>query len=77
MTAELVRGQNHPLPDARLEIRVSAGHPVVACATCADERGAVRDDWIAHPGAPTVHGVEVPGQATAAPRFAVDNVLSF
>ncbi|MFF7201080.1 TerD family protein [Streptomyces sp. NPDC008141] len=72
MTAELVRGQNHPLPDARLEIRVSAGHPVVACATCADERGAVRDDWIAHPGSPTVHGVEVPRQATEAPRFAVD-----
>ena len=72
MTAELVRGQNHPLPDTRLEIRVSAGHPVVACATCADERGTVRDEWIAHPGAPTLPGVEVSRQATEAPRFTVD-----
>ena len=30
MTAELVRGQNHPLSQARLEIRVSAGKPIVA-----------------------------------------------
>ncbi|MGW1491994.1 TerD family protein [Streptomyces sp. NPDC002402] len=72
MTAELVRGQNHPLPDTRLEIRVSAGHPVVACATCSDAQGTVRDEWIAHPGAPTVPGVEVPRGATEAPRFTVD-----
>ncbi|WP_326649199.1 MULTISPECIES: TerD family protein [unclassified Streptomyces] len=72
MTAELVRGQNHPLPDTCLEIRVSAGHPVVACTTCADERGTVRDEWIAHPGAPTLPGVEVSPQATEAPRFTID-----
>ena len=72
MTAELVRGQNHPLPDARLEIRVSAGHPVVACATCSDAQGTVRDEWIAHPGAPTLPGVEVSRRATEAPRFTVD-----
>lgn len=72
MTAELVRGQNHPLPDARLEIRVSAGHPVVACATCSDAQGTVRDEWIAHPGAPALPGVEVPRRATEAPRFTVD-----
>lgn len=72
MTAELVRGQNHPLPDTRLEIRVSAGHPVVACATCSDEQGTVRDVWIAHPGAPALSGVEVPQRATEAPRFTVD-----
>ena len=30
MVAELVRGQNHPLSQVRLEIRVSAGTPVVA-----------------------------------------------
>ncbi|MEV6400133.1 TerD family protein, partial [Streptomyces sp. NPDC051907] len=72
MTAELVRGQNHPLPDTRLEIRVSAGHPVVACATCADEQGVVRDEWIAHPGAPVLPGVEVPRKAAEAPRFAFD-----
>ncbi|MGW6462049.1 TerD family protein, partial [Streptomyces sp. NPDC055078] len=71
MTAELVRGQNHPLPDTRLEIRVSAGHPVVACATCSDEGGRA-DGAVAHPGAPVLPGVEVPGGATEAPRFAVD-----
>ncbi|MEV4685203.1 TerD family protein [Streptomyces kurssanovii] len=72
MTAELVRGQNHPLPDSRLEIRVSAGHPVVACATCSDERGAVREEWVAHPGATGLPGVEVPERAERSPRFAVD-----
>ncbi|MFI6283768.1 TerD family protein [Streptomyces sp. NPDC051018] len=72
MTAELVRGQNHPLPDTRLEIRVSAGHPMVACATCSDEQGVVRDDWLAHPGAPALPGVEVPTGVTEAPRFKVD-----
>ncbi|MFF3321717.1 TerD family protein [Streptomyces sp. NPDC002889] len=72
MTAELVQGQNHPLPDTRLQIRVSAGHPVVACATCSDAEGAVRDDAIAHPGATSLPGIDVPGQATEAPRFTVD-----
>ncbi|BBA96661.1 putative export associated protein [Actinacidiphila reveromycinica] len=82
MTAELVRGQNHPLPGNRLEIRVSAGTPVVAAATFGDERGrAVGPDgggpspdreWLAHPGAPQLPGVEVPRQAAAEHRLAVD-----
>ncbi|WP_282691687.1 TerD family protein [Streptomyces sp. CC208A] len=73
MTAELVRGQNHPLPDTRLELRVSAGHPVVAGATLGDEQGRVADaEWIAHPGAPARPGVEVPGEAAAEHRIAVD-----
>lgn len=73
MTAELVRGQNHPLPDTRLELRVSAGHPVVAGATLGDERGRVGGaEWIAHPGAPVRPGVEVPGEAAAEHRIAVD-----
>ncbi|MFF9145224.1 TerD family protein [Streptomyces sp. NPDC014861] len=73
MTAELVRGQNHPLPDTRLELRVSAGHPVVAGATLGDERGQVPGpEWIAHPGAPVRHGVEVPAAAAAEHRVAVD-----
>ena len=42
MTAELVRGQNHPLPQVRLEIRISAGVPVLAGATLGDEKGTVR-----------------------------------
>ncbi|MCT4355088.1 TerD family protein [Streptomyces sp. Je 1-79] len=73
MTAELVRGQNHPLPDTRLEIRVSAGHPVVAGATLGDEAGRVPGvEWIAHPGSPSLPGVEVSQQAAADHRLAVD-----
>lgn len=73
MTAELVRGQNHALPDTRLEIRVSAGHPVVAGATLGDERGTVPGvEWIAHPGSPSLPGVEVSQQAAADHRLAVD-----
>ncbi|MFF8605313.1 TerD family protein [Streptomyces sp. NPDC015346] len=73
MTAELVRGQNHPLPDTRLEIRVSAGHPVVAGATLCDERGRMGGaEWIAHPGSPSLPGVEVSQQAAADHRLAVD-----
>ncbi|MFF9014215.1 TerD family protein [Streptomyces sp. NPDC014870] len=73
MTAELVRGQNHPLPDTRLEIRVSAGHPVVAGATLGDEEGRVAGvEWIAHPGSPSLPGVEVSQQAAADHRLAVD-----
>ncbi|MEU9994933.1 TerD family protein [Streptomyces sp. NPDC050848] len=73
MTAELVRGQNHPLPHTRLEIRVSAGHPVVAGATLADEGGRVAGvEWIAHPGSPSLPGLEVSQQAAADHRLAVD-----
>ncbi|SHL81268.1 TerD family protein [Actinacidiphila paucisporea] len=74
MTAELVRGQNHPLPGNRLEIRVSAGTPVVAAVTLGDEAGRVVADgeWLAHPGAPQLAGVEVPRQAAADHRLAVD-----
>ncbi|MFG2317721.1 TerD family protein [Streptomyces tendae] len=73
MTAELTRGQNHPLPRARLEIRVSAGTPVVAAATLGDENGTIHgDERVAHPGAPTLPGLEVPRQAAADHRLAVD-----
>ncbi|MBD0419776.1 TerD family protein [Streptomyces sp. TRM S81-3] len=73
MTAELVRGQNHPLPQARLEIRVSAGTPVVAGATLGDENGKVHGvEWVAHPGAPVLPGLEVSKQAAADHRLAVD-----
>ncbi|MFE7455140.1 TerD family protein [Streptomyces griseus] len=73
MTAELVRGQNHTLPQTRLEIRVSAGTPVVAGATLGDERGTVRGaEWIAHPGSPQLPGLEVSQQAAAGHRLAVD-----
>ncbi|MFB7448811.1 TerD family protein [Streptomyces sp. NPDC056194] len=73
MTAELVRGQNHPLPETRLEIRVSAGHPVLAGATFGDEQGRVAGtEWIAHPGAPSLPGVDVPARIAADHRLAVD-----
>lgn len=73
MTAELVRGQNHTLPQTRLEIRVSAGTPVVAGATLGDEQGTVRGvEWIAHPGSPQLPGLEVSQQAAADHRLAVD-----
>ncbi|MHB9862613.1 TerD family protein [Streptomyces sp. YIM S03343] len=73
MTAELVRGQNHPLSQAHLEIRISAGEPVVAAATLSDENGKVRGvEWVAHPGAPVLPGLEVSRQAAADHRLAVD-----
>lgn len=73
MTAELVRGQNHTLPGTRLEIRVSAGSPVVAGATLGDENGTVRGvEWTAHPASPQLPGLEVSQQAAADHRLAVD-----
>ncbi|MDH6519837.1 hypothetical protein M2163_003178 [Streptomyces sp. SAI-135] len=73
MTAELVRGQNHPLSQARLEIRIAAGTPVVAGATLGDEQGRLHGvEWVLHPGAPTLPGLEVSRQAAADHRLAVD-----
>ncbi|MGI5370735.1 TerD family protein [Streptomyces iakyrus] len=73
MTAELVRGQNHPLSQARLEIRISAGTPIVAVAALGDENGRIHgEEWVAHPGAPAQPGLEVPRQAAADHRLAVD-----
>ncbi|WP_406460983.1 TerD family protein [Streptomyces sp. NBC_01622] len=73
MAAELVRGQNHPLSQMRLEIRVAAGKPVVAAATLGDERGRIHGvEWVAHPGTPTLPGLEVSKQAAADHRLAVD-----
>ncbi|QEU85169.1 TerD family protein [Streptomyces viridosporus] len=73
MTAELVRGQNHPLSQSRLEIRISAGTPIVAAAALGDENGRIHGtQWVAHPGAPTQPGLEVPRQAAADHRLAVD-----
>ncbi|MGA5441207.1 TerD family protein [Streptomyces griseoincarnatus] len=73
MTAELVRGQNHPLSQSRLEIRISAGTPVAAAAALSDENGRIHGtEWVAHPGAPVQPGLEVSRQATADHRLAVD-----
>ncbi|MFF7897878.1 TerD family protein [Streptomyces sp. NPDC007920] len=73
MTAELVRGQNHPLSEVRLEIRISAGRPVVAAAALSDDSGRARSaEWVVHPGAPVLPGLEVSRQAAADHRLAVD-----
>ncbi|GGX95012.1 TerD family protein [Streptomyces hiroshimensis] len=73
MTAELVRGQNHPLSGTRLEIRVSAGGPVVAGATLGGEDGKVAGaDRVAHPASHRLPGLEVSRQAAADHRLAVD-----
>ncbi|MFZ4152574.1 TerD family protein [Streptomyces pseudogriseolus] len=73
MTAELVRGQNHPLSQSRLEIRISAGTPVAAAAALGDENGRIHGtEWVAHPGAPVQPGLEVSRQAAADHRLAVD-----
>ncbi|MET9773735.1 TerD family protein [Streptomyces sp. NPDC006367] len=73
MTVELVRGQNHPLPETRLEIRVRAGTPLVAAATLGDENGKVHGvGRVAHPGTPALPGLEVSRQAAAEHRLAVD-----
>ncbi|MEU5210601.1 TerD family protein [Streptomyces sp. NPDC020742] len=73
MTAELVRGQNHPLDRTRVEIRIVAGGPVVAGVTLADAQGRLPGaEAVAHPGAPRRTGVEVPRQAAAEQRIAVD-----
>ncbi|MFJ7207319.1 TerD family protein [Streptomyces sp. NPDC098789] len=73
MTAELVRGQNHPLSRHRVEIRVSAGTPVLAGAALGDDGGRLADPGsLAHPGEPRVPGLEVPVAAAARHAFEVD-----
>ncbi|MGA5320666.1 TerD family protein [Streptomyces seoulensis] len=71
--AELVRGQNHPLPRTRLEILVSAEVPVLVAAALGDEGGRVHDGRrIARPGAPALPGIEVPRSAAAEHRLSAD-----
>ncbi|MBT2482247.1 TerD family protein [Streptomyces sp. ISL-94] len=73
MAAELVRGQNHALPEHKVRITVSAGTPVLALASLGDERGAVTGpEGIAHPGARELPGVEAPDGSADRHRFAVD-----
>ncbi|MFE9660565.1 TerD family protein [Streptomyces sp. NPDC005955] len=73
MTAELVRGQNHPLTRTRLEVRVSAGGRVVVAATLCDASGRVLDtDGVAHPGGPSLPGLETSPGAAADHRLALD-----
>ncbi|MER8031322.1 TerD family protein [Streptomyces bauhiniae] len=73
MGAELVRGQNHPLPRTRLEILISAEVPVLVAAALGDEGGRVHGGHrIAHPGAPVLPGIEVPRAPAAGHRLSAD-----
>lgn len=73
MTIELVHGQNHPLPGTSLEVRVSAGTPVVAGVSLGDGQGRVRGPGsVAHPGAPRLPGIEVPAGLAAEQRVTAD-----
>ncbi|MCX5587422.1 TerD family protein [Streptomyces erythrochromogenes] len=73
MTAELVRGQNHPVSQSRVEIRVSAGTPVLALASLADEQGRLTGtEVLAHPGARSLPGVHAPADLADRHTFAVD-----
>ncbi|MFF4448020.1 TerD family protein [Streptomyces sp. NPDC001502] len=73
MTAELVRGQNHPVSQSRVEIRVSAGTPVLTLASLADEQGRFAGNGIlAHPGARSLPGIESPGELAERHTFTVD-----
>ncbi|WP_033820138.1 TerD family protein [Kitasatospora sp. MBT63] len=62
MAAELVRGQNLPLPHTAVTIRLTAaGHPA-AVVLLGDADGRVPGTGhVAHPGAPVLPGVTVPG----------------
>ncbi|MFI5618350.1 TerD family protein [Streptomyces sp. NPDC051567] len=73
MTAELVRGQNHPVSRSRVEIRVSAGTPVLALASFADADGRYAGpEALAHPYARSLPGVRVPGEPAARHAFPAD-----
>ncbi|MCZ7413645.1 TerD family protein [Streptomyces sp. WMMC897] len=57
MTAELVRGQNHPLVGPDLQVHVTAERPVIAGAALCDAEGRTREGWLGHPGAAGPPGV--------------------
>ncbi|MFF7212170.1 TerD family protein [Streptomyces sp. NPDC008238] len=73
MTIELVHGQNHPLPGTSLEVRVSAGTPVVAGVSLGDGQGRVSGPGsVAHPGVSRLPGIEVPVRLAAEQRLTAD-----
>ncbi|MFD3695924.1 TerD family protein [Streptomyces sp. NPDC058646] len=73
MTAELVRGQNHPVSHSRVEVRVSAGTPVLALASAVGDDGRLPGPGaVAHPGARHLPGLQVPEAVARQHRIAVD-----
>ncbi|MGW2669387.1 TerD family protein [Streptomyces sp. NPDC001272] len=73
MTAELVRGQNHPVSHSRVEIGVSADTALLALVSLADEEGRLGGPGaLAHPGAPGLPGVRVSGAPSGRHTLTVD-----
>lgn len=73
MTAELVHGENRPLPHTRLEIRISAGGPLAAALLLTDGTGrATGPDHVVRHGAPAMPGAPAPGPPAAAHRLPLD-----
>ncbi|WP_354642702.1 TerD family protein [Kitasatospora camelliae] len=72
--AELVRGQNHPLPGTRITVRVPAGGSPAVAVLLTDEDGRVPAEpgRVAHHGAPEPPGVLVTGPAGAGQEAALD-----
>ncbi|MEV7415055.1 TerD family protein [Streptomyces sp. NPDC089919] len=58
--AELVRGQNHPLPGSPVEVRVAAGAGALVCLALADAAGRLPGSWaLVRPGLPVPPGVSL------------------
>ncbi|MFI9718853.1 TerD family protein [Streptomyces sp. NPDC052396] len=73
MTAELVRGQNHPLSETRLEVRITAGHPVAVAVTLGGADGTIAGPrGVVCAGSPSVPGAEVPVRPSVNHRLALD-----
>ncbi|MFG2663267.1 TerD family protein [Streptomyces sp. NPDC048387] len=73
MTAELVRGQNHPVSHSRVEVGVSADTALLALVSLADEEGRLGGPGaLAHPGAPGLPGVRVSGAPSGRHTVTVD-----
>ncbi|MFJ1704102.1 TerD family protein [Kitasatospora sp. NPDC088346] len=72
MAAELVRGQNHPLPHTGLTVRVSAAGPHAVTVLLADADGRVRGpEHVTYPGAPELPGVRL-SDGAGRPQLTVD-----
>ncbi|MEU6345473.1 TerD family protein [Streptomyces sp. NPDC046977] len=73
MTAELVHGQNHPLPGTRVEIRVSAGTAVVPGVSLGDGQGRVSGpESVALPGSGALPGIAISSGPGAEQRLTAD-----
>ncbi|MEV4611991.1 TerD family protein [Kitasatospora sp. NPDC049258] len=73
MAAELVRGQNLPLPHTGVSIRVTAAGGPAAVVLLLDADGRLRGPGhLAHPGEPELPGVRLTGAGAGRPEVSVD-----